>query len=174
MESTTRMLLCCLFSSSGLLGCETRDSSSREAPAASPQRAQSAEGVARETVRPETSAARPPNSAPVAIATRSGSRGLEVDLMRAAVTGGLFTVDLRYRNPTKDGVSVSIPVDHVSVIDDATARRYGAVKDQTGQFMAAPLENSVKADRVHAYVSPDKTHTLRVKFPAPPTGAETD
>jgi hypothetical protein len=110
------------------------------------------------------------------IATRPGSGGLEVDLTSAAVTGDVLTVALRYRNTTDSyrEIDVSFPIDQVSITDDATSRRYGVLKDQSGQYMAAPLsgETSIKFTVGSQKSTPGIYEVAWFKFPAPPTQAQ--
>ena len=113
-----------------------------------------------------------PAPAESSLATRQGSRGLEVDLIRADVTGDLLTVELHFRNPRSSFASATMAVAEVSVIDDATSRRYGVVKDQAGQFMAAPLARG-RTDRVMARVPANDSAVVWFKFPAPPPTSET-
>lgn len=136
------------------------------AAASNPQATQS-KGVARQSAAKATS-----QPAGATLATRSGSQGLEVDLVRAGVTGDIFTAELRYRNPTDKPVVLLIPIDEVSYIDDASSRRYSVVKDQAGVYMAAPL-NPMKKTLLQTAVMPKKSETVWFKFPAPPAGSRT-
>ena len=130
-------------------------------------------GTTGATGAPQAEPAKTAQSAEPPLATRQGSRGLEVDLMRVEVTGDLLTVDLRFRNPTATFASAVLPIAQVSVIDDATSRRYGVVKDQAGTFMAAPLTSGRSSNRIMARVPANSHAVVWFKFPAPPPTSET-
>jgi hypothetical protein len=140
-------------------------------------------GVIRQTPTPKPPAATPSPDRFTVIATRPGSGGLEVDLTDVAVSGDVVTVALRYRNITDlysgsvNLIDVDFPVERVSITDDATSRRYGVLKDQSGQYMASPLSDD--NDRTIKFrVKPEKTYpgsyeVAWFKFPAPPPEAQT-
>ncbi|MDV2994167.1 MAG: hypothetical protein N4J56_003821 [Chroococcidiopsis sp. SAG 2025] len=110
-----------------------------------------------------------------AIQTRSGPEGLEVDLVRAGITGKIFTVELLYRNPNSEYISnVEMPIQQVSYIDDATAKRYGVLKDESGQYLASPLGKRDKTIvDLGGFSSVKKSKVAWFKFPAPPAGTKT-
>jgi hypothetical protein len=142
-------------------------------PVSSASQATEAGGVVRQTPVPQSSATpAPPPSLPsgnAVIATRLGSKNHEVDLMRASVTGDILSVELRYRNVGKSHPTINFPVEQVSIIDDATSRRYGVLKDQSGRYMASPLNNVVRGaeDEILLNTSPGEYHVMWFKFPAP-------
>lgn len=120
--------------------------------------------------RQETAAPAPaPVTAPAAvIQTQQGSRGNTVQLNRAAVTGDILTVSLTFIG--SGDCCVRLNLDDVSVIDDATAQRISVLKDNSGKYMAAPLESNGKA------VTPESFQGASVvwfKFPAPPATSRT-
>jgi hypothetical protein len=134
-------------------------------------------GVVRQTPAPQSSETPSLPKRFTVIATRPGSGGLEVDLTSAAVTGEVLTVALRYRNMTTalKEVDVTFSIDQVSINDDATSRRYGVLKDQSGQYMAAPLsdETSIKFSVSPQHYFPGSYEVAWFKFPAPPAQAQT-
>jgi hypothetical protein len=128
--------------------------------------AASAGGVERETVAPPTPSPTP--AAAAAIQTQQGPKGNTVSLNRVAVTGDIMTVSMTFSG--SDNCCVHIDVDDVAVIDDATAQRIGVLKDNTGKWMAAPLESQGKTVQPDDYDSPS---VLWFKFPAPPATSRT-
>jgi len=132
-----------------------------------------------ETPTPQATATQSPSSESKVkvIATQPGSGGVEVDLTNVEVTGEVLTVALRYRNITASllNAEVDFPIDQVSITDDATSRRYGVLKDQSGRYMASPLsgERSIKFSVVPQSVSPGFYEVAWFKFPAPPAPAQT-
>lgn len=115
------------------------------------------------------------DSKPKPIQTRSGPGGLEVDLVRAGITGKILTVELLYRNPTSAYTrNVEMPIQQVSYIDDATAKRYGVLKDESGQYLASPLGKRDKTIvDLGNFSSVEKSKVAWFKFPAPPAGTKT-
>src|SRR5262245_58609825 len=92
------------------------------------------EGAVRKTPPPQSPETTSTPNRYTVIATRPGSGGLEVDLTSVAVTGDILTVSLRFRpNSNQDfSMNLNIPIEQVSITDDATSRRYGVLKDQSG------------------------------------------
>jgi hypothetical protein len=139
-------------------------------------------GVVRQTPAPKSSATPAPAqtlpSGNAVIATRLGAGGLEVDLMRAGVTGDLFAVELRFRNSNKgygNHRDIQFPIEQVSLVDDATSRRYSVLKDQTGQYMAAPMIDweGKPIQSIYLRIDPESDGIMWFKFPAPPPQAQT-
>jgi hypothetical protein len=133
-------------------------------------------GVIRQTPTPQSPATTPSPDRFTVIATRPGSGGLEVDLTSVAVSGDIVTVTLRYRNLQTDfGATVDFPIEQVSITDDATSRRYGVLKDQSGQYMASPVSsnNSIRFTVVSEKSFPGSYEVAWFKFPAPPPEAKT-
>lgn len=81
-----------------------------------------------------------------------------------AVTGGILTVELRYRNTANAYVAATVSLDQVNLTNDATARRYGILKDQSGTYLAAPL-NSFNKKVAMVTVAPGKSEVACSSFP---------
>lgn len=126
----------------------------------------SAGGVTRQEVVAPTPT--PSQIAATAIQTQPGPKNTNVALNRVAVTGDILTVSMTFS--AGGDCCIHIPVDDVSVIDDATSQRISVLKDNQGKWMAAPLEMQGKS------VSPESYRTASVvwfKFPAPPATSKT-
>ena len=123
-------------------------------------------GVTRNVVEP--AAAPAPAPLPAAIQTQPGPKGTQVSLNRVAVTGDILTVALTFQG---SDCCVYIPVDQVSVIDDATAQRISVLKDNAGNWMAAPIYSNNKEIRVDE--SKKSPAQVWFKFPAPPATTKT-
>lgn len=133
-------------------------------------------GVTRQEASPPPTAATPPSppAAPAAapIQTQPGPEGRSVDLLRASVAGDVLSVALTYRAATgtrSNGKSwhnsSHFRIDEVSAIDDATAKRLGVLKDDRGQWMAAPL-STAQPDEINVEAG-DEDVQVWFKFPAP-------
>jgi hypothetical protein len=170
-----------LLSPALFLGCGSNGDGLGSAASAKLQKVDSqgveAGGVVRQTPVPQSSETQSLPTRFTVIATRPGSGGLEVDLTGVAVTGDILTVALRYRTVTDsyNDTEVSFPVDQVSITDDATSRRYGVLKDQSGQYMASPLsgENSIKFTVKNGGNFKGSYEVAWFKFPAPIAQAQT-
>jgi hypothetical protein len=120
----------------------------------------------------ETAAPPPPGPAATTIQTNTGPDGTQVDLTRVRVTGNVLTVELSYRPAGNDTEWVYLDADEVSVIDDATSQRYGILRDDSNQWMAAPLQ-SASGDRLSLRLRDGRPGIIWFKFPAPPAGSST-
>jgi hypothetical protein len=176
----------CLLLSTSICGCQIDSLNARRAqPSVStPQKPEDATGVQLASMIPGSSPASTEilvqtngeASKSKVIQTRSGPEGLEVDLVRAGITGSILTVELLYRNRTQAYVAnVEMPIQQVSYIDDATAKRYGVLKDESGQYLASPLGKRDKAivDLGNFSSSGKRSKVAWFKFPAPPAGTKT-
>jgi len=147
-----------------LAACSVKEQDNSQAP----DPAAATAGV----VRTEAPAAAP-SPVPVTVApaaalqTQQGPKGNSVALTKVAVTGDILTVSMTFSGGE---CCVHMPIDQISVIDDATSQRISVLKDNGGQPMAAPLEYGGKS------VGPDsfsKPSVVWFKFPAPPATSPT-
>jgi hypothetical protein len=110
-------------------------------------------------------------SEPKVIATRQGPNDLEVDLTRIGFTGDLMTIEMRVRNPANKQITFQgFRLEKVSVIDDATSRRYGVVKDQSDNYMASPSSGGYIEGQ---HIDGGGYSLMWFKFPAPPPSTQT-
>lgn len=119
----------------------------------------------------EAPPADPPAFQPVAAAviqSQSGPGGSRADLTRVAVTGDVLTVQVSLSHP--EGKTVQMDLEEINVVDDATAQRYGVLRDGAGKWMAAPMSGT---DSVMGYVGNDAPEVFWFKFPAPPATSPT-
>jgi hypothetical protein len=123
-------------------------------------------GVVRET--PVATPTPPPPPTATVIQSQPGPEGNTVALNRVAVTGDILTVSLTYSG--SGNCCVNIPLDDVSIIDDATSQRISVLKDDTGKWMAAPLDSGGRSVRPDSFTRPS---VVWFKFPAPPATSRT-
>ena len=102
--------------------------------------------------------------------TQRGPDGMKVNLIKADVTGKLLTVEIQYVYPEgKGGAYASASTDYhikdVSYIDTATSKIYGVVKEKSGSWMAAPLNNQKKVSFMLS--ESGDSQTVWFMFPAP-------
>ncbi|MDP1872936.1 hypothetical protein [Phenylobacterium sp.] len=120
----------------------------------------------------QNAAPAPARPAATTIQTNTGPDGTQVDLTRVRVTGNVLTVELSYRPAGNDTQWVYLDADEVSIIDDATSQRYGVLRDDSNQWMAAPLQ-SASRDRLSVQLRRGQPGIVWFKFPAPPAGSPT-
>jgi hypothetical protein len=145
-------------------GCSTREADNQTAAAPAPTVAADA-GVTRDVVAAPTPSPTPTPAA--ALQTQTGPQGTSVALNSVRVTGDIMTVSLTFSGGT---CCVQIPLNEVSAIDDATAQRIGVLKDNAGQWMAAPLGYIKTTLSVDSQRNP---LPVWFKFPAPPATSKT-
>jgi hypothetical protein len=145
-----------------LAACQQAPATNEAAAAPAPDTT----GVAREEVQPSPTPVAAPQ--PAAIQSQPGPKGNTVALNRVAVTGDILTVSMTYSG--SGDCCVHLKVEDVAVIDDATSQRIGVLKDNTGKWMAAPLESDSRSVTPDDYKSPS---VVWFKFPAPPATSRT-
>jgi hypothetical protein len=149
-----------------LTACSGQQPADQSADAGGAQVEPATSGVTREEVAPPPAPVAAP--APAAIQTQPGPKGAQVSLNRVAVTGDIMTVALTYSGGE---CCVYTPVDKVSAIDDATSQRLGVLKDNAGNWMAAPLYSNNTELRIEK--SKESPVQVWFKFPAPPATTKT-
>ena len=102
----------------------------------------------------------------VPLASEPGPRGTMVDLQKADVTGDILTVQIGIRNGR---ANQSVPIEEISIIEDATAKRIGVLKDDGGQWLASPLQGA-RNERLFLKGEGD---VAWIKFAAPDPSAQT-
>lgn len=122
-------------------------------------------GVTRTEVAPSPSPTAPVQAA---IRTEPGPNGSQVALNKVAVTGDVMTIQLSYTGGTG---SQYLKVDDLSVIDDASARQLGVLKDAAGKPLAAPLSSASKDNL--SFTLGRSPQIVWLKFPAPPATSTT-
>ena len=108
--------------------------------------------------------------------TQMGMNGdIEVDAVRASVRDDILTVVLAYRNTGQSDARVRYPVQDVYYIDNAENKKYHVLKDDKGDWIAAPVGRGQIGRGFPGGVSPikikaDSKASVWFKFPAPPDG----
>ncbi|MES2862438.1 MAG: hypothetical protein V4701_13275 [Pseudomonadota bacterium] len=128
-----------------------------------------------QVTRVDPAPAPPPASAPAAAAamqTQPAADGVQVALTRAQVTGDVLTVQTIFSNPGSSGAGFRFSAEEVNVIDDATAQRYGVLRDSTGRWQASPLQDPT-SNYISFGVSQGGSEVVWFKFPAPPATSPT-
>ncbi len=128
-----------------------------------------------------------PNPPPPALlSSQKGPADSQVDLLKAQVNGSILTVELQYKPGSVDNrrsrsgvpagaVSSTYVLDGVSVVDEASAKTYSVLKDESGNYMASPLQTEQGQQRITMTIpsGKDKPVSVWFKFPAPPVETKT-
>ena len=133
-----------------------------------------------------------PNPPPSPIlSSQKGPNGSQVDLIKAQVNGDTLTVELQYKpgpeNNRRSGtgpsgepvpagaVSSNYEISQVSVTDEATAKMYSVLRDQSGNSLASPLRTDQGKQSINISIPSVKGEPVSVwfKFPAPPVDTKT-
>lgn len=150
------------------LGLAACSGGGQSAPAATETETSATTTVTREEL-PAPNASPTPLAPAAAIQTQPGPAGYQVALNRVAVTGDVMTVALTYSGGS---CCAYAKLDEVSVIDDATAQRIGVLKDNSGKWMASPMDS--RGDRLAIGLGGgDGPRQVWFKFPAPPATSKT-
>lgn len=123
----------------------------------------------------ETQATSQTTFTPTYIETKAGANASTVHLVSAKVVGQILSVELNVEPPkpnqSYDVLSIEIPLDQVSYIDDATSKKVGLLKDDAGMWMVSHQINPEYPNRLKDTLY--KPFPLNFKFPAPSAEAKT-
>jgi len=128
------------------------------------------------TVNTEAVVQHPNPPPPAILSSKKGSNGSQVDLLKAQVFGDTLTVELQYKAGSEaNRIASTYPIDQVSVIDEATAKTYSVLKDQSGSYRASPLQTGQGKQFINIPIPSDKDKPVSVwfKFAAPPIDTKT-
>lgn len=92
------------------------------------------------------------------------------DVLSARVVGAILSVDVRVNVPTKKYLILRPALKDIFLIDDATAKKSGLLKDDAGKYLASPTNSEGDNIDIHGY---DLAYALNFKFPAPSADAKT-
>ena len=133
------------------------------------------------TAAPEAEAATspPPASQPAAdnssaIQSQPGPKGSTVNLVKCRVNGQILNVEFQVVPAQEDGkgqfMSVSIPLEDVYCVDDATVKKAGVLQDNSGNYLANPIQSGAKKK---VFIGGTDAMMVSFKFPAPPESSQT-
>lgn len=111
---------------------------------------------------------------PAILSSRKGPDDSQVDLLKAQVKGNILTVELQYKRGSEaKPIASNYAIDQVSVVDEATAKTYSVLNDQSSNYMASPLRTDQGKQRINISALNDSLVSVWFKFPAPPVGTKT-
>jgi hypothetical protein len=161
-----RSLACALCASMLLIACGKKSDEAGTAPnspaTAAPAAAAPAPQIDIKSAAPQR-APKPPSLASGAL----GEGGGEWRLSKVNVTGAILTVEFDLEG--KCCFTEFVPIDQVSYIDDASAKKFSPLRDEGGLWMAAPLNLNKELE---FHIAGGITRVW-IKFPAPPAESKT-
>ena len=113
-------------------------------------------------------AAQPAAAAPATVLASSETNwgGVVAEVTEFRRKGNTLTAKVRLRNTGQEQATVEVRFDEVYLMDAANARKYEALRDERGTYIASL--RSGFGDRWYEYIEPGEQNLIWVKFPAPP------
>ncbi len=99
--------------------------------------------------------------------------GIEVDLTSLKVKNNIVTVKFKIKNTGSEKQNVRIEYRHCYLMDETNQKKYYILKDSDGLFIAGPNRDRGDGGRFWFAISPGKTKSMWMKFPAPVDSPET-
>lgn len=99
--------------------------------------------------------------------------GIEADLTSVKAKNGIITVKVRLRNTGAKAQGVRIHYDGCYLVDETSQKKYYALKDSDGLYIAGPAADEQRGGRFWFDVPAGKAKSLWIKFPEPTDGPET-
>lgn len=99
--------------------------------------------------------------------------GIEADLTSVKARNGIITVKVKLRNTGTKAQGVKIHYDGCYLVDETSQKKYYALKDSDGLYIAGPASDEQKGGRFWFDVPAGKAKSLWIKFPEPTDGPET-
>jgi hypothetical protein len=155
-----------------LVACNSTDKSSNQPATQTPASVTQPDT----TVNTETVMEHPnPPPSPI-LSTQKGPDDSQVDLLKAQVNGSILTVELQYKGGSEGKrIASNYEIDQISLIDEATAKKYSVLKDQSGNYMASPRRTDQGKQLINITIPSfkDKPVAVWFKFPALPVETKT-
>lgn len=170
MASRSFSLLLLSFSLVACLG-ERQAAPPAESPPAAGVGSGSAPGSAAPEAAPPAAAPAPmapsaPAAAVVLASQETNWSGVVAEVTEFLRKGNTLTAKVRLRNTAGADVRSEIKFDEVYLMDAGNARKYEALRDEQGRYIASL--RSGWNDRWYDDLAPGQQHLLWMKFPAPP------
>ncbi|HUU52017.1 MAG TPA: hypothetical protein VMW92_03225 [Candidatus Heimdallarchaeota archaeon] len=99
--------------------------------------------------------------------------GIEVDLISCTVKNNIVTVKCKLRNVGSEKHSVRIEYRSSYLMDEVNQKKYFALKDSDGIYIAGPMADKGDGGRFWFDIFPEKYRSLWIKFPKPTDSPET-
>ena len=108
------------------------------------------------------------------IQTQPSSDGnFEASLFGVKVRGNVLTIKLKMKNVAAKSVKSHFYYNEVYFTDIKEKKKYFALKDSEGNYIAGPRDRDSNGGAVERYIGTDEQVIVWVKFPAPPETSDT-
>lgn len=115
-----------------------------------------------------------PGYAQEAIQTQPSSDGnFEASLIGAKVRRKVLTVKIKVKNITTKNNKLECRYKSVYYTDIKNKKKYFALKDSEGKYIAGPLDRGSDGGKVERYIDSGGQGIIWIKFPAPPETTDT-
>jgi len=99
--------------------------------------------------------------------------GVEVDLLSLKIKNNIVTVKFKLRNTGSEEQRPKIFYDSCFIMDETNQKKYYALKDSDGFFIAGPVSDENRGGRFWFGIQPGKSKGMWIKFPEPADNPET-
>jgi len=107
--------------------------------------------------------------AAAAIQVQQSSDGkMEATLMEAKVRKGVLTFKISLKNTSSELIQPEIRYEKVYFADIDQKKKYFALKDSNGMYIAGPRHHDWGGGTFKVYIKPGEMQVMWIKFPAPP------
>ncbi len=103
----------------------------------------------------------------------SSDGSFEASLFGAKVRGEVLTVKFRVKNVSGETAKLEFKYKDAYYTDIKEKKKYFALKDSEGKYIAGPRDRSSDGGKVERYIKNDGQGIFWIKFPAPPATTET-
>ncbi len=108
------------------------------------------------------------------IQTQPSSDGVfEASLFGVKIRGEVLTVKIRVKNISGGSAKLQFYYKDAYYADIKGKKKYFALKDSEGKYIAGPQDRSSDGGKVERYIKNDGQGIFWIKFPAPPETTET-
>jgi hypothetical protein len=93
--------------------------------------------------------------------------GIEVDLTSLEIQNNIVTLKFKLRNTGAEKKTVLIPFKNCYIMDETNQKKYYALKDSDGLFIAGPAYDHSDGGRFWFGIDKGKSMGMWIKFPQP-------
>jgi len=114
------------------------------------------------------------SSAQKTIQTQPSSDGtIEASLIEAKVKRNVLTIKVQLKNTSSKWIEPEIPFKQTFYTDIDTNKKYYALKDSEGKFIAGPASYDWGGGTFKEKIGSNQSKIIWIKFPAPPADTKT-
>jgi hypothetical protein len=99
--------------------------------------------------------------------------GIEADLTGIRISKNIVTIKVKLKNIGSEEQGVKIPYNACFIMDETNQKKYYALKDSDGVYIAGPMADEQGGGRFWFGIQAGKSRSLWIKFPEPTDRPET-